>query len=155
MIRSTVGSKGLQSGHLRLSVSDSWQHKILKLNCGSYTHSCSIYFGSGHQTKICLNCIPGIDIVIIILRIRHKKLCHHPDGNASELLKRKHYEYGCLWHLFLMSAGHNNFTRTPPTSCSNWAAQRWTFQPWARQDTPFWLAISCSIAFFSSGAIKK
>lgn len=67
-----MGSKGLQPGHLRLSVSDSWQHKILKLNCGSYTHSCSIYFGSGHQTKICLNCISGIDIIIIILRIRHK-----------------------------------------------------------------------------------
>lgn len=41
-----------------------------------------------------------------------------------------------------------------PTSCSSCAAQRWTFHPCARQDTPFWLAISCSMAFFSSVARK-
>ena len=41
-------------------------------------------------------------------------------------------------------------TSHAPTNCSSCAAQRWTFHPCARQDTPFWLAISCSIAFFSS-----
>ena len=59
-----MGSKGLQLGHLSLSVLDSQQYKILNLNCRSY---CSMYFGSGYQTKICLDCIYGIDIIIMIL----------------------------------------------------------------------------------------
>lgn len=52
------------------------------------------------------------------------------------------------WH----KGGHPS---VPPTSCNSCAAHRWTFQPWARQDTPFWLAISCSIAFFSSGTVTE
>lgn len=74
---------------------------------------------------------------------------------ASQLLKRKCSMNSDISSIYSSLQQDITTARTLPTSCSNWAAQRWTFQPWARQDTPFWLAISCSIAFFSSGTIKN